>query len=88
MIGGVTRRGLPHLPGVPHLHVNRPLLTLHAWFTTIGVLVLGSLDFQQGRHLSISRTLGTFSSSGSPTQLIQEFDVSINYVLVTTFSAI
>ena len=25
MIGGVTRRGLPHLPGVPDLHVNKPL---------------------------------------------------------------
>ena len=25
MIGGVTRRGLPHLPGVPNLHVNKPL---------------------------------------------------------------
>ena len=24
MIGGVTRRMLPHLYGVPHLHVNRP----------------------------------------------------------------
>ena len=23
--GGVTRRGLPHQPGVPHLHVNRRL---------------------------------------------------------------
>ena len=23
--GGVTRRGLPHQPGVPHLNVNRPL---------------------------------------------------------------
>ena len=22
MIGGVTRRGLPHLPGLPHLHVK------------------------------------------------------------------
>ena len=22
MMGGVTRRGLPHLPGVPHLHVK------------------------------------------------------------------
>ena len=22
MIGGVTRHILPHLPGVPHLHVN------------------------------------------------------------------
>ena len=25
MIGGVTRHILPHVPGVPHLHVNRPL---------------------------------------------------------------
>ena len=24
MIGEVTRRMLPYLPGVPHLHVNRP----------------------------------------------------------------
>ena len=24
MLGGVTRPMLPHLPGVPHLHVNRP----------------------------------------------------------------
>ena len=32
MLGEVTRHMLPHLPGVPHLHVNRPLkgvLTLH-----------------------------------------------------------
>ena len=25
MMGGVTRRGLSHIPGIPHLHVNRPL---------------------------------------------------------------
>ena len=25
MIGGVTRHMLPHLSGVHHLHVNRPL---------------------------------------------------------------
>ena len=25
-LGGVTRHMLPHLPGVPYLHVNRPLL--------------------------------------------------------------
>ena len=24
MIGEVIRRGLPHLPGVSHLHVNKP----------------------------------------------------------------
>ena len=28
MIGGVTRCMLPHLSGVPHLHVNRPLRTV------------------------------------------------------------
>ena len=26
MIGGVTHHMLPHLPGVPHLHVKRPLI--------------------------------------------------------------
>ena len=26
MIGGVTLRMLPHLSGVPHLHVKRPLV--------------------------------------------------------------
>ena len=26
MLGGVTRHMLPHLTGVPHLHVNRPLI--------------------------------------------------------------
>ena len=25
MLGGVTCHMLPYLPGVPHLHVNRPL---------------------------------------------------------------
>ena len=28
MIGGVTRRMLPHLSGVPHLHINWPLESL------------------------------------------------------------
>ena len=28
MISGVTRHMLPHLSGVPHLHVNRPLICL------------------------------------------------------------
>ena len=28
MLVGVTRHMLPHLPGVPHLHVNRPLNTM------------------------------------------------------------
>ena len=28
MIGGLTRHMLPHLSGVPHLHVNRPLVII------------------------------------------------------------
>ena len=32
MIGKVTRRGLLHLPGVPHLHVNRPLFARSNFF--------------------------------------------------------
>ena len=32
MTGGVTRHILPHLYGVPHLHVNRPL---RVWVSTV-----------------------------------------------------
>ena len=34
MLGGVTRHMLSHLPGVPHLHVNRPLKKVFANFNT------------------------------------------------------
>ena len=30
MTGKLTLRGLPHLPGVPHLHVNTPL-NIYCW---------------------------------------------------------
>ena len=33
MLGGVTRHMLSHLPGVPHPHVNRPLI----WNTAQGI---------------------------------------------------
>ena len=40
MIGGVTRRELPYLLGVPHLHVNRPQ-TSWVFFTILaGVAIL------------------------------------------------
>ena len=29
MIGGVTHRMIPHLSGVPHYHVNRPLIVVY-----------------------------------------------------------
>ena len=29
MLSGVTRHMLCHLAGVPHLHVNRPLITVN-----------------------------------------------------------
>ena len=49
MIGGVTRHMLPQLPGVPHLHVNRPL---RAEITLISATFFGwkappSSDFPQ-----------------------------------------
>ena len=48
MIGGVTRRGLPHLPGAPHLHVNRP------WGLVLVVFLSISLTVQNGNLQSWS----------------------------------
>ena len=36
MLGGVTRHILPHLPGVPYLHVNRPLIDNRFFFLLNG----------------------------------------------------
>ena len=38
MMGGVTRHMLPHLPGVPHLHVKRPKHM--KLFYELGVLIV------------------------------------------------
>ena len=43
MLGGVTRHMLPPLPGVPHLHVNRPY-------------VMGILPFSGNSVLKVART--------------------------------
>ena len=43
MLGGVTRHMLPHLPGIPHLHVNRPLGIIYrreSFAAHFGVLML------------------------------------------------
>ena len=40
MIGGVTRHMLPHLPGVPHLHVNRPLTIVSSSYVTEAIMTL------------------------------------------------
>ena len=48
MIGGVTRRGLPHLPGAPHLHVNMP------WGLVLVVFLSISLTVQNGNLQSWS----------------------------------
>ena len=42
MLGGVTRHMLPPLPGVPHLHVNRPY-------------VMGILPFSGNSVLKVAR---------------------------------
>ena len=52
MIGGVTHHMLPHLPGVPHLHVNRPLegktttLRVHHTFLYISLTFWHDYDMQ------------------------------------------
>ena len=46
MIGGVTRRMLPHLSGVPHLHVNRPL----NHFASVGPKLANKLPTVQRKY--------------------------------------
>ena len=46
MLGGVTLHMLPHLPGVPHLHVNRPLTSF--WYRGPGELGNGLLSVRSG----------------------------------------
>ena len=44
--GPVThQRGLPHLPGVPHLHVNRPIV----WTATTRGILSHQLNFKPAR---------------------------------------
>ena len=52
MIGEVTQRGLPHLPRVPQLHVNRPyklgkkkLCTCRTLFSTFLCLCCRNVEF-------------------------------------------
>ena len=51
MIGRVTRQMLPHLPGVPHLHVNRPQERL-AWVATLSYAVVLCYDLVSRCRLS------------------------------------
>ena len=48
MLGGVTRHILPHLPGVPHLIVNRPLLLMLVCTWRHG----GHVGNQEQKHFS------------------------------------
>ena len=40
MIGEVTRQMLPHLSGVPHLHVNRPKSLVDCVAQSVGIFLL------------------------------------------------
>ena len=72
MIGGVTHRILPHLPGVPHLHVNRPLNSLVKYCTSRAhdhniagqeaqqIVNIAEVEDPQGG----GRVFGVFSSPG------------------------
>ena len=58
MIGGVNRHMLPHLPGVPHLHVNRPLV-----YKCIGrkphfTKLLGPVDMSYVAELNLMQMSG------------------------------
>ena len=50
MIGGVTRCILPHLSGVPHLHVNRPLVERvdYTYYSLPQIDVTYPSDFKMG----------------------------------------
>ena len=54
MIGEVTRQMLPHLSGVPHLHLNRPLILL--WL-------------HGGSEINLKDAIISFRSSRSPSDV-------------------
>ena len=51
MLGGMTRHMIPHQPGVPHLHTNRPLIidfpnfSLARWSTSLRETSKGKAAF-------------------------------------------
>ena len=77
MIGGVTHRMLPHLSGVPHLHlhVNRPLNSLVNYCISRAhdhniadqeaqqIVNIAEVEDPQGGG-KVSKVFGVFSSSG------------------------
>ena len=56
MIGGVTRHMLPHLSGVPHLHVNGPLVVC---FFFVLVFVMHDDLCNKQRLLEVVKTMET-----------------------------
>ena len=55
MLGGVTRHMLPHLPGVPRLHVNRPLVWLLVQDLYDPILVLEQHNVLRELHCMFHR---------------------------------
>ena len=58
MIGGVTRHMLPHLPGVPHLHVNRPLVYKDIGTKPHFTKLLGPVDMSYVAELNLMQMSG------------------------------
>ena len=56
MIGGMTRHMLPHLSGVPHLHVNGPLVVC---FFFVLVFVMHDDLCNKQRLLEVVKTMET-----------------------------
>ena len=89
MIGGVTRNMLRRLPGVPNLHVNRPLESrLIWWVTRVPVQTLGKPEIiiiysfpwkNKSKNSKISRTDSEATSghsevtSGHPNATLEHF---------------
>ena len=80
MLGGVTRPVLPHLPGVPHLHANRPLISQ----SQISTCIFSPFDafvIEHLEHLLRARVLRIFDTR----KLMHEPIAHIRYIKILTW---
>ena len=80
MLGGVTRPKLPHLPGVPHLYANRPLISQ----SQISTCIFSPFDafvIEQLERLLRARVLRVFDTR----KLMHEPIAHIRYIKILTW---
>ena len=80
MLGGVTRPMLPHLPGVPHLHANR-LLISQSQISTCIFSPFDAFVIEQLEHLLRARVLRIFDTR----KLMHEPIAHIRYIKILTW---